>query len=188
MAINLFSTLEIKRRGRRKPNLSGFALDVKRMVEVSQPQAMGKPARFQMSWRQTQRDPAAALVSTLDPGTVPKLSSHTEGLSTSCPWGIHITGRAGGTEQVGLRRHQRRRSQPMGSRYTDMSVCLFPSAQTSPGKPHQVSGNSGGLLSLVRLRCHGSTRNPHDDRRGRPCSSSRCSLRGTAHSRSLTPP
>lgn len=159
-----------------------------RMVKVSQPQAMGKPSRFQMSWRQKQRDPAAALVSMLDPGTVPKLSSHTEVLSMSCPWGVHITGRGAGTEQVGLQRRQRCRNQPMGSRYTDMSVCLFPSAQTSPGKPHQVSGNSGGFLSLVRLWCHSSMRSPHDESRGRPCSSSRCSLRGTAHSRSLTPP
>lgn len=66
-----------------------------RIVKVSQPQAMGKPSRFQMSWRQKQRDPAAALVSMLDPGTVPKLSSHTEVLSMSCPWGVHITGRGG---------------------------------------------------------------------------------------------
>ena len=82
--------------------------------------------RFQMSWRQKQRDPAGALVTTLDPGTVPKLSSHTEVLIMSCPWGAHITASAGKMEQVGLQRSQRCRNQPMGSRYTNMSVCLFP--------------------------------------------------------------
>lgn len=118
-----------------------------------------------MSWRQKQRDPAAALVSMLDPGTVPKLSSHTEVLSMSCPWGVHITGR-GGTEQVGLQRRQRCRNQPMGSRYRYVSLPVSISPDLSR-KPHQVSGNSGGFLSLVRLWCAGS-RGAHMTSRGDP--------------------
>lgn len=124
---------------------------------------MGKPSRFQMSWRQKQRRPCSALVSMLDPGTVPKLSSHTEVLSMSCPWGvIHIT--VGRTEQVGLQRRQRCRISQWAA---DTPICQFACFH----QPRPLQGNpiksqvTQAFLSLVRLWCHSSTRSPHDESR-----------------------